>query len=208
MIIVGLGGHGPVARFFGNETALRLMRVSDTAVLAVDSEMRALPSRILAAMDFSEASIQAARLALEIAAPGATVTLAHVVPWDRKEYIPADWLRDHEVYIASQLKRVSGWLDHRTPLRIHQKILYGKPGSTLLACADELGADLIVAGTHGRNFLGRMLGGETVSKLVRNARRSVLVLPQSAAFQPFDQVHNQSMAPDDDSDWARQSEAV
>ena len=30
LLVVGLGGHGPAARFFGNETALRLMRVSRT----------------------------------------------------------------------------------------------------------------------------------------------------------------------------------
>src|SRR6185312_14142052 len=101
LLVVGLGGRGPAARFFGNETALRLMRVSRTPVLAVDRTLRALPSRIVVAMDFSESSIKAARLALDIAAPGATLTLVHVVPWERKEYVPEQWFRDHESYIDS-----------------------------------------------------------------------------------------------------------
>ena len=185
IVVVGLGGHGPAARFFGNETALRLMRVSQTPVLAV-SHMRRLPSRIAVAMDFSEATIEAARLAIDIAAPGATLTLVHVVPWERNEYVPEQWFRDHEAYIAGQLKRVAGWLNHQDKVRIHQKILYGKPGASILACAENLEADLIVAGTHGRGFLGRALGGQTVAKLVRGARRSLLVLPHAAAFQPFD----------------------
>jgi len=185
LVVVGLGGHGPAARFFGNETALRLMRVSQTPVLAV-SHLRGLPSRIAVAMDFSEASIEAARLAIDIAASGATLTLVHVVPWERNEYVPEQWFRDHESYIAGQLKRVAGWLNHHDKVRIHQKILYGKPGPSILACAENLEADLIVAGTHGRGFLGRALGGQTVAKLVRGARRSVLVLPHAAAFQPFD----------------------
>ena len=203
IVVVGLGGHGAVARFFGNETALRLMRVSQTPVLAVDTKLRALPKRIAVAMDFSESSIEAARLALEIAAPGATVTLVHVVPWERKDYIPEHWFREHEAHIGAQLTRVIGWLDHGTKCRMHQKILYGKPGPSLLAYAEELDADLIVAGTHGRGLLGRMLGGETLAKLVRGARRSVLVLPAAAAFQRFDQPGPKSEPHEEHADWAR-----
>jgi len=183
IVVVGLGGHGPAARLFGNETALHLMRISRVPVLAVDSKLTALPKRILVAMDFSEASIEAARLALEIAAPHAIVTLVHVVPWERKEYVPEQWFRDHEANVESHLTRVTGWLDQGCNFRMHQKILYGKPAPSILACAEELDADLIVAGTHNRGFIGRVLGGETLSKLVRGARRSMLVLPAVAAFQ-------------------------
>jgi len=186
LIIVGLGGHGPTARFFGNETALRLARISSTPVLAVGTETRSLPNRILVAMDFSESSIEAARLALEIAAPGATMTLVHVVPWERSQYVPEHWFREHEEHIAAQLKRVGGWLNHDAASRIHQTILYGKPGPALLGCAEELRADLIVAGTHGRGFWGRVLGGETISKLIRGARCSVLIFPHASAFQKFE----------------------
>lgn len=204
MVVVGLGGHGAAARFFGNETALRLMRVSQVPVLAVDSKLRGLPQRIMVAMDFREASIEAARLALEIAAPNAIVTLVHVVPWERKDYIPEHWFRKHEANIDSQLTRVTGWLDQSSEYPIHQKILYGKPGPSLLACAEELDADLIVAGTHGHGFVGRMLGGQTLAKLVRGARRSVLVLPAAAAFQRFDRPLRESESPQEEVDWTRQ----
>ena len=188
LVVVGLGGHGVAARLFGNETALRLIRASQTPVLAVHPRLGALPRRVMVAMDFSESSIEAAQLALEIAAPGATMTLAHVVPWERKDYIPEHWFREHEAYIDGQLKRVTGWLERPTDTRIHQKVLYGKPGPALLACAEELNVDLVVAGTHGRGLLGRMLGGETVAKLVRGASRSILILPAAAAFQRFEQI--------------------
>jgi nucleotide-binding universal stress UspA family protein len=203
MVVVGLGGHGAAARFFGNETALRLMRVSQVPVLAVDSKLRALPKRIMIAMDFREASIEAARLALEIAAPNAMVTLVHVVPWERKDYVPEHWFREYEASIESQLTRVTGWLDQSRKYPIHQKVLYGRPGPTLLACANELDADLIVAGTHGHGFVGRMLAGETVAKLVRGAQRSVLVLPAPAAFQRFDQPLDESKPPHPGADLAR-----
>jgi len=203
MVVVGLGGHGAAARLFGNETALRLMRVSHAPVLAVDSKLRAPPKRIAVAMDFSESSIEAARLALEIAAPGATVTLVHVVPWERKDYIPEHWFREHEADVGAQLTRVTGWLDQGSKCRMHQKILYGRPGPSLLAFAEELDADMIVAGTHGRGFFGRMLGGQTLAKLVRGARRSVLVFPAAAAFQRFDQPGPESDSRQEEADWAQ-----
>jgi nucleotide-binding universal stress UspA family protein len=203
IVIVGLGGHGASARFFGNETALRLMRVSQVPVLAVDSKLQALPTRIVVAMDFRESSIEAARLALEIAGPGAVVTLVHVVPWERKEYIPEQWFREHEAYIGSQLTRVAGWLDQSSKFRIHQKILYGRPGPSLLGYAEEFNADLIVAGTHGRGFVGRLLAGQTLPKLVRGARRSLLVLPAAAAFQRLDQPPQESQSQKKEADWAR-----
>jgi nucleotide-binding universal stress UspA family protein len=153
LVVVGLGGHGAAARFFGNETALRLMRISPTPVLAVDTKLRALPKRLVVAMDFSESSIEAARLALEIAAPGAIATLVHVVPWEKKDYLPEDWFREHEAYVDSQLKRVTGWLDQGNKCRVHQKVLYGRPGPSILAFAEEVDADLVVAGTHGRASL-------------------------------------------------------
>ena len=182
LVIVGLGGHGAAARLMGNETALQLMRTSETPVLAVDTRQSSLPKRIMVAMDFSESSIEAAQLALEIASPGATATLVHVVPWERKDYIPEGWFAEHESHIGAQLTRVAGWLDRPAGIRIHQKILYGKPGPALLACAEDLDADLLVAGTHGRGLVGRILGGETVAKLVRGTRRSMLVLPAAAAY--------------------------
>jgi len=194
LLVVGLGGHGPAARFFGNETALRLMRASQTPVLAVDTRMRALPNRIVVAMDFSESSIEAARLAIDIASPAATLTLVHVVPWERNEYVPEHWFREHEAYVGAQLNRVAGWLNHHDRCRIHQRIIYGKPGPRIVACAEDLDANMIVAGTHGRNLLGRVFGGETIAKLVRGARCSLLVLPHAAAFQQTEANTNQHHA--------------
>ena len=183
MIILGLGGHGITDRLFGSETALRLIRISRTPVLAVAPDAPAEPRRILVAMDFSEASIEAARLALEFADKKAIMVLAHCVPWSRNEYVPEKWFRAHEVAIAAELTRVARWLDADKKFRISHRILYGRIAPTLLSYADDLGADLVVTGTHGRSVIGRILAGQTVAKLVRGARCSVLVLPAAAAFK-------------------------
>ncbi len=186
LIVLGLGGHGVTARLFGSETALRLVRISSTPVLAVSSEFHSEPRRILVAMDFSEASIEAARLALDFAHKKATMVLAHCVPWSRNEYVPEKWFRSHEVAIAAELSRVTRWLDADKKFRISHRILYGTVAPTLLAYAEELGADLIVSGSHSRSLIARVLAGQTVAKLIRGAKCSVLVLPAAAAFKYSD----------------------
>lgn len=183
MIILGLGGHGLTDRLFGSETALRLIRISRTPVLAVSPDAPAEPRRILVAMDFGEASIEAARLALEFADKKATMVLAHCVPWSRNEFVPEKWFRSHEAAIAAELARVTRWLDADRKFRVSHRILYGKVAPTLLSYGAEIRADLIVTGTHGRSVLGRILAGQTVAKLIRGARCSVLVLPAAAAFK-------------------------
>jgi nucleotide-binding universal stress UspA family protein len=182
LILLGLGEHGPQARLFGNETALRTMRASRTPVLAIAPELKELPHRLLVAMDFREACIDAASIALNLAAPGATVTLAHVIPWERREYVPETWLSDYERHVTEQLVRVIGWLGRHGTVKIDHVILYGRPGRAISAYAAQIKADLIVSGTHGRGALSRVFLGDTLTRLIRGAKRSVLVVPAAAAF--------------------------
>lgn len=202
LIVVGLGGHSVTDRLFGSETALRLVRISETPILAVAGKFQTEPRRILVAMDFSEASIEAARLALEFADKRATMVLAHCVPWSRSEYVPEEWIHSHASAIAAELTRVRQWLDGDKKFRISHRILYGAVASTLLSYAKELDADLIVTGSHSRSLLARVVAGQTVAKLIRGARCSVLVLPAAAAFRYSDRLP-ESAATVGGTDWSR-----
>ena len=201
LIVVGLGSHGVASRLFGSETAMRLVRISQAPVLAIAPALQPAPRRIVVAMDFSEASIEAARLALEFADRKATVVLAHCIPWGRSEHVPEQWFRSHEAAIAAELTRVTRWLDSEKKFRISHRVLYGKAPAKLLSYAADLEADLIVAGTHGRSLLGRVLAGQTVTKLIRGAHCSVLVLPAAAAFKFSDRLPD-SAATVGDKDWS------
>lgn len=57
----------------------------------------------------------------------------------------------------------------------------GDPADTILDYADEVDADIIVAGTHGRTGLHRRVIGSVAERLVRHARCPVLTvrLPES-----------------------------
>jgi nucleotide-binding universal stress UspA family protein len=57
----------------------------------------------------------------------------------------------------------------------------GMPEQILLETAKEWNADLIVVGSHGRGFWGRMLLGSVTDALVHHAPCSVLVVRQTNA---------------------------
>ena len=64
LVISGLGRHRVVDRLLGDETALAIIRASSTPVLAVPQEFANVPHCAVVGVDFSEASIHAAQLAL------------------------------------------------------------------------------------------------------------------------------------------------
>lgn len=56
------------------------------------------------------------------------------------------------------------------------QVSVGAPDETLIAAAREWSANLIVIGSHGRGFWGRMLLGSITDSLVHHAPCSVLVV--------------------------------
>lgn len=52
----------------------------------------------------------------------------------------------------------------------------GRPKEAIVGEAEKWGADLIVVGSHGRGFWGRMLLGSVSSAVVKHASCSVLVV--------------------------------
>ncbi|NNE64983.1 MAG: universal stress protein [Pyrinomonadaceae bacterium] len=59
---------------------------------------------------------------------------------------------------------------------VEKATLSGKPAEAILEAADNWRADLIVVGSHGRGFFGRMLMGSVSSAIVKHAECSVLVV--------------------------------
>jgi nucleotide-binding universal stress UspA family protein len=59
---------------------------------------------------------------------------------------------------------------------IESKILYGDPADKICQYAEAIDADLVVIGTHGRGAIRAALLGSVSEKVVRNCKRSVLVV--------------------------------
>jgi nucleotide-binding universal stress UspA family protein len=182
MIVAGLGRHRVGDRVFGDETALRLIRMADVPVLAVASGACAAPHRIVVACDFSETSLRAARLAVELAAPGSFIYLAHVAPRDAGV---ADWQTWGDRYrqdAGAALRKTAAQLRTPDDVTVQRVLLQGDPATELLAFATSVGADLIATGSHGRGFVARMLVGSVTTRIVRCATCSVLSVPHSAVM--------------------------
>jgi len=59
-------------------------------------------------------------------------------------------------------------------IAIHVVLEEGDPSKTILACAERVGADLIVMGTHAREGLARVLIGSTTEAVIRTSPIPVL----------------------------------
>ena len=182
MIVSGLGRHRVMDRLFGDETALRLIRVAAVPVLAVGGSFTAAPHRIVVAIDFSETSLRAARLALELAAPGATVYLAHVAPRDATLYDWNGWGVNYKQDAGEALQRMREQLRVPQDMIVQRVLLQGDPATELLAFAASVNADLVATGSHGHGFVARMLIGSVTTRILRCSTCSVLTVPHSAAM--------------------------
>jgi nucleotide-binding universal stress UspA family protein len=183
MIVLGIGQHALADRWLGSETALRVMRVAAVPVLAVPGDADGLARQAVAAIDFTEFSIAAARAARDLVAPNGLLHLVHAVDSSFTRLTRTgdrEWLDAHLAVVKQRLDEIARGVAGRQDLEIRTRILQGEPGREILRFAGEVGADLLAAGTHGAGFVGRLLLGSVSTRLVRSATGSVLLVPPTA----------------------------
>ena len=135
---------------------------------------------ILLAVDFSPEMAQVAERAIQIQGQyDARLTLVHVVEYMPMSYsgdlvLPEDFdLEAEMVEVASKQLRELG-----DPLGVPAgqcRVEVGAPGKTLLRVARELGIDLIVIGSHGRQGIAALLGS-TARRVTNGAECDVLAV--------------------------------
>jgi nucleotide-binding universal stress UspA family protein len=180
LIVMGIGPYAVRHRLFATGTVWNTSHRASQPVLAVSEHARGLARVAVVATDFSPESITAARAALPLLADGATLHLVHV--WRRvaTAFPSVELSRHNERYAASlpeQFHRLRTALGLRAGILVETHALEGPPAEVVLAMARAKGADLIVAGTHGRGKVERWLLGSTSSALLRAAECSVLLAP-------------------------------
>jgi nucleotide-binding universal stress UspA family protein len=118
---------------------------------------------ILVATDFSPLSLKAVHAASDAARLLGAVRL-HVVH-----------VKTHES--GDDLPRMIEALEvPEGPAAVTRELREGDPAEELAWVAEQVGADLIVSGTHGRSAIGRLLLGSVASNLIRVAPCPVLVV--------------------------------
>lgn len=153
--------------------------------------------KILVPTDFSSCSDSALELGARLAADhGAELVALHVVDLGhvsaraviRTEAHPEGILvGDHAVELANKelakrLERLAGKVDKRT-----SRVALGAPVKAICNAAAELGADLVVMGTHGRGGLAHLVMGSVAEKVLRTAKLPVLtVREETCVDRPLD----------------------
>lgn len=141
-----------------------------------------LPKKILVGTDFSETSDRAVDYAVDFAKLlGGTVTVVHA--YELPIYGFPDGALIATVDMASRLMNAAqGALTQTCETRANKGVKLtavlrqGTAWEEVHAVAEEIGADLIVIGTHGRKGLAHALIGSVAEKVVRTATRPVLTI--------------------------------
>jgi nucleotide-binding universal stress UspA family protein len=189
LIVLGTHGRSGVRRLLTGSVAEGVLRKAQCPVLALRTLELTEPARglrvVLHPSDFSPRSEAALSVARALAREhGAQLVVLHVAPpailmsgtmavgMEPSFYVDA---------LDEVRKRVEG-PDLKYPVTI--RLSRGEAAAEILREAEELGASLIVMGTHGRTGLPRLVMGSVAEAVIRESRCPVLgvkmPLPASA----------------------------
>jgi nucleotide-binding universal stress UspA family protein len=147
--------------------------------------------RILCPTDFSAFSAHAFAHAVSMAAwYEAAVTVLHVLPdtvapASELAYMGNPMLVEPGLNEAIQAELASFVAPaRRAGLHADGEVREGKPAGEIVRAAQDLRADLIVMGTHGRSGFQRWVLGSVVEKVLRQAPCPVLTVPARAGERP------------------------
>jgi len=178
LIIVGRSQRGALDRMLAGETTLQVMRLSGVPVLVVGEEMKK-PAIVVAAVDFGPASMRAAATGLEMLNGTGTLYLVHVD--EPVEVFPDGFVLPEPAYSAGRLKEQleerAGALRAPPGVVVESVVLSGRPNRAIAEFCDRVGADLLVAGTHGLSRIARFLLGSVSTGLVRIVQKPVIIVP-------------------------------
>jgi nucleotide-binding universal stress UspA family protein len=194
LVVMTTHGRGGLQRAWLGSTADVMVRHCQVPVLLIrpsDETGEIGPvadrafHRILAALDGSEIAERSLNDAVRLGITAeAEIVLLHVMPPSlatAAPYLPhtvqltGDELAAREAYHRGYLEGVSrceGMAGRVVEARV---VADYDPAPAILDVAEEVGADLIVMGTHGRGGLPRVLLGSVADKVIRGTSRAVLV---------------------------------
>ena len=150
-------------------------------------------NNILLATDFSEASKAALRYACNLARSyGSTIFVTHVVPPEPYLAVPLEPVPiDLDIFWSREKQSMAEFVAIKALEEIpHENILQrGELWDVISTVIDSSKVDLVIAGTHGRKGLKKMVLGSVAEKIYRQAKCPVLtVRPEVGELSPSWQV--------------------
>jgi nucleotide-binding universal stress UspA family protein len=183
LIVIGAHGEHLLLDLFVGSTALKLLRLADRPVLLVKQTPPFEYERILVATDFSPAARAAADLAARLF-PSADLYLFHAyeAPFERQmAYAGSDdeavdhYRRLGEAEAREQMEEFVATL--AAPTRFVRKLRHGYAPALINQYAAEVGADLLVVGSHRQSEVAATLLGSVAAHLINETRSDLLLVP-------------------------------
>lgn len=183
LIVVGGKHHSLLGRWFGGSTALNLARTAAVPLLVTCGAATAV-RRILVALDVSGAArptLEAARaFALAVGAELRAISTVAPLPVMPEGTFAVDGPSYFDLCRESIEDELRPLVE---PAGAPLAVQLGPAAATVAATAAAWPADLVIVGSHGKNWSQRLVLGSVTERLLNDLPASLLVVPV-AAYQP------------------------
>jgi nucleotide-binding universal stress UspA family protein len=188
LIVIGTHGRSGFNRLLHGSTAEQVLHRSPCPVLTVpphstSAHADARFKRILCAMDFSPAAMQALGFALDLGRKSrGLVMVQHALEWlaDEEPRVHEHFnVSEYRTYLLNDARaRLDEVLaaEDRTDVDVQPVVSTGRAYREILREAEASAADLIVMGAQGRGGLGQALTGSATNQVLRAATCPVLTV--------------------------------
>jgi nucleotide-binding universal stress UspA family protein len=181
LIVVGMHQADVLRDMFRGTTAERIIREGHIPTLVVRKDAAEDYRRIVVGIDFSLHALRATQCAFRLA-PKSEFHLVHSFLSPFPHFIYGNVRAEaREVYTKAMDRAVDEELTaflarfgDQVP-QLNRLVVHGMAQEVLLATANQLDADLLVAGTHGRAGIAHAVLGSVAEDLLRQAPCDVLV---------------------------------
>lgn len=139
-------------------------------------------NNVVVPFDFSDHATEAVSKAIQLSTDPSNIHVLHVLPRMEVTEPGVVWgTVDDESRIQNVLESMTKALPESEFGKTSFEVQIGDAGSVAVKRAEELGAELIIIGSHGRTGISRVVLGSVAERIVRFAKCPVLVvkLPQN-----------------------------
>lgn len=186
LLVIGPHRRQALKDVFVGTTAERTIRESRRPVLMANSVPASFYRHVLVAVDLSDFSGDALRAVMSLGlAEHAAVSVVHVFDAPGTGLMKRASVADDQVedYLVDERNRAAGELTaflsalNFSPIRQLLKYNATSAANCICLAAQEVSADLVVIGTHGRTGVTKLLLGSVAEEVLRIADHDVLAVP-------------------------------
>jgi nucleotide-binding universal stress UspA family protein len=185
LIVAGTAGVGPLGQLLLGSTTAMLVAHARAPVLVVKKRGTPPYGGIIVATDLSDASLAALEAAMALFRPS-QITLYHAFDMPYRGLIDdkAAYEADARANALNETRAFAFRHLGTSADSLNIDVGFGDAAPRLADYAAQTEADLVLAGTHGRTGLFRVLLGSVASALLAEAPCDVMIVPSKGARLP------------------------